>query len=131
MKKLLLSIALTFCAISAANAQVHIETNATDEQMKQHAFIKFGVETDEKLKNIEITDIRKIKDPKQTNATLVGIDGKLYLSDSFQQAIAYTKVTAASWLEYPPAIEKLVKQRLEGKGGELFDMIVTVDVKKE
>ena len=131
MRKLFISIALTFCAIITANAQVQVESTATEDQMRQYVFMRFGIETDDKLKNAEITDTRKVKDPKQTNATLVAIDGKLYLSDSFQQAIAYTKVKAESHIQFPSKFAKSVKKRLEGNGGELFDMIVIVDVKKD
>ena len=127
MKKLILTIALTFCAIVAVNAQVQVETKATSEQMEQYVFMKLGIRTDEQLKNVEITDTRKVKDPKQTNATLVAIDGKLYLSDSFQQAVANAKVTPQSHMEFPPAIVAPVKERLKGKGGELFDIIVIVE----
>lgn len=128
MKKLLLSVALIFCAIIAVNGQVHIETpKLTDAQMRQQALFEFGIETDEKLKNIEITDTRKIKDPKQTNASLVNLDGELYLSDTYQQTIAYAKVTCMSVCTFPAIKITAVKERLKDKGGELFDMIVDLE----
>ena len=128
MKKLFISIALTFCAIIAVNAQVYIETpKLTEAQMKQQTLMEFGIETDEKLNNIKITDTRKIKDPKQTNASLVKLDGKLYLSDSHQQTIAYTKVIGMSVANPPTIAVTAVKERLKGKGGELFDIIVIVE----